>query len=208
MPKLKLTYFDFHGGRGEVARMALHMANVPFEDERFHPKDGPARKPSTPFGGFPVLEVDGQKLAQSNTINRYVGKLTKLYPDDPLQAAFCDEAMDAIEDISVKVSASLFIKDEAEKKRAREALAEGPITNYLRALDARLGERGGEWFADGRLTVADLKVYIWIRHLKSGNLEHVPTDLPDRVGPRLVDHFRRVKADPRVRTYCDARGIT
>jgi hypothetical protein len=25
MPKLKLTYFDFHGGRGEPARLALSM---------------------------------------------------------------------------------------------------------------------------------------------------------------------------------------
>ena len=37
------------------------------------------------------------------------------------------------------------------------------------------------WLADGRLTVADLKVYLWIRHLKSGNLDHIPADLADRV---------------------------
>ena len=30
MPKLKLTYFDFHGGRGEPARLALSMGGIPF----------------------------------------------------------------------------------------------------------------------------------------------------------------------------------
>jgi len=29
MPKLKLTYFDFHGGRGEPARLALSIAGIP-----------------------------------------------------------------------------------------------------------------------------------------------------------------------------------
>src|SRR6187401_2623464 len=91
MPKLKLIYFDFHGGRGEPARLALSMRGIPFEDDRVSPSDWERRKPNTPFGGLPVLEVDGQTLAQSNAINRYVGKITDLYPADPWQAALCDE---------------------------------------------------------------------------------------------------------------------
>ena len=39
MPKLKLTYFDFHGGRGEPARLALSMGGIPFEDDRVPPSD-------------------------------------------------------------------------------------------------------------------------------------------------------------------------
>jgi hypothetical protein len=34
MSKLKLTYFDFHGGRGESARLALSIGGIPFEDDR------------------------------------------------------------------------------------------------------------------------------------------------------------------------------
>ena len=93
MPKLKLTYFDFHGGRGETARLALSLAGIPFEDDRVPGADWPRRKPSTPFGSLPVLEVDGAIVTQSNGINRYVGKLADLYPSDPWQAALCDEAM-------------------------------------------------------------------------------------------------------------------
>ena len=91
MAKLKLTYFDFHGGRGEPARIALSMGGIPFEDERVKGADWERRKPGTPFGALPLLEKDGEILAQSNAINRYVGRLTNLYPSDPWQAALCDD---------------------------------------------------------------------------------------------------------------------
>ncbi len=206
-PSLELTYFDFHGGRGEPARLALSIGGVPFTDRRVKFEDWPALKPTTPFGGIPVLSVDGAEVAQSNGINRFVGKLTGLYPEDPLQAAFCDEAMDAVEEISVQIVSTFSITDAQEKKARRQALADGPIRFYLERLDKRLDARGGQWFADGRLTVADLKVFLWIRHLKSGNLDHVPTDLPDRLAPRLLQHFERVRAHPKVRGYYAERGV-
>ena len=65
MAKLKLTYFDFHGGRGEPARIALSIGGIPFEDERVKGTDWERRKPGTPFGGLPLLEKDGEILAQS-----------------------------------------------------------------------------------------------------------------------------------------------
>ena len=41
MNKLKLTYFDFSGGRAEPARLAMDIGGIPFEDHRFVPKDFP-----------------------------------------------------------------------------------------------------------------------------------------------------------------------
>jgi glutathione S-transferase len=137
MADLKLTYFDFHGGRGEPARLALSMGGIAFEDDRVPFADWERRKEGTPFGALPVLEVDGQVVAQSNTINRYVGKLADLYPSDPWQAALCDEAMEAVEDITNKISATLFLPEE-EKKAQREALVDGPIPFYLTRLQQRL----------------------------------------------------------------------
>ena len=86
MPRLKLSYFDFQGGRGEPARLALAIGGIPFEDDRVS-TDWAKRKGQTPFGSLPVLDVDGQIVTQSNAINRYVGKLTDLYPADAWQAA-------------------------------------------------------------------------------------------------------------------------
>jgi len=206
MAKLKLTYFDIHGARGEPARIALSIGNIPFEDDRVSFADFSKRRAEMPFHALPVLEIDGVKVAQSNSINRYVGKLADLYPNDPLQALFCDEIMDAIEDVGVRTSPTFQIKDEEEKKAARKALAEGPFTVYLKQLEQRL-ERGGDWFVGGRLSMADLKVYVWLKHLKSGRLDHVPTDLPDRAAPKLVAHFERVRNHPGVRAYYAKLGV-
>jgi glutathione S-transferase len=201
MPSLKLTYFDIHGGRAEPARLAMYIGGVAFEDERISFQDFGAKRGSYPFKRVPFLQIDGVRLSQCNSINRYVGKLAGLYPSDPLEAAFCDEAMDAVEDIVSQQVVTMHIKDEAEKKAAREALADGPIALYLERLQAILEARGGEYFADGRLTVADLKVMVWVRGLRAGILDYVPSDLPDKLAPKLVEHLDRVLAHPKVAEY-------
>jgi len=206
MAKPKLVYFDIDGARGEAARLAMVIGKVPFEDDRVKFGDWPGRKPGTPFGALPVLEVDGQTVAQSNGINRYVGKLAGLYPSDPWQAALCDEAMDAVEEISTRVWNTMSLPP-AEKKAKRESLAAGPLPLSLERLQRRLVAHGGQYFADGRLTVADLKVFVWIQHLKSGQLDHVPVDLPDRVAPQLVAHYERVKEHPAIKAYYAERKV-
>ena len=201
MPNLKLTYFDFHGGRGEPARLAMFVAGIAFEDDRLSFDAFRESKASFPFGAIPVLEVDGQTVAQSNGINRFVGKLAGLYPEDPWQAALCDEAMDAVEDISHRITTTFSIKDEEEKRAARQALVDGPLRFYLSRLNVLLENRGGEFFSDTRLIMADLKVFVFVRYLKSGILDHVPGDLTDQVAPLLVDHFQRVNKHPKIKAY-------
>ena len=105
MPQLILTYFDIDASRGEVARLALNIGGIAFEDRRIPRKDWAAVRDQYPFQALPVLEVDGRVIAQSNTINRYVGKLAGLYPRDDLQAALVDEVMAAIEDVTGKIGA-------------------------------------------------------------------------------------------------------
>jgi glutathione S-transferase len=204
MTKLKLSYFDFDGGRGEPARLALHIASIPFEDDRISPKEWPQFRDRTPFQALPTLEVDGKVVAQSNSINRYVGKLAGLYPKDDWQALLCDEAMDAAEDIGTRIGSTIDLPADA-KKQAREELAAGRITRYLDQLQTRLQAAGGEYFADNRLTVADLKIFMLVRWLRSGALDHIPKDLVDRVAPLLVKHFERVAGLPDVVKYYERR---
>ena len=45
MPKYVLNYFDIHG-RGEISRLILVAAGIPFTDKRIKFQDWPATKPS------------------------------------------------------------------------------------------------------------------------------------------------------------------
>jgi len=204
MPKLKLSYFDFDGGRGEPARLALFIGGVPFEDHRIGGKDWPTFRAETPFFAMPVLEVDGKAVTQSNSINRYVGKLAGLYPKDDVQALLCDEVMDACEDIGTRIGNTIHLAEDA-KKQVRAELSADRIPRYLTQLQARLQAAGGEYFADGRLTVADLKVFNMTRWLRSGVLDHIPTDIVDRVAPLLSKHFAHIASLPKVVEYYTRR---
>jgi glutathione S-transferase len=205
MPKLTLSYFDMNGGRGEVARLALALGKVPFEDHRIPFAEWAAYRERTRFHAIPELAIDGEVITQSNAINRYVGKLANLYPDDALEAARCDEVMDAVEDVVTRVVATFGIKDPEELRSKREALVAGPLRLYLERLQELLATRGGNHFAGNRLSVADLKVMIWIKSLRSGILDHVPKDLVDRIAPRLVEHCDRIAAHPGIVAYYAGR---
>ncbi len=204
MPALTLTYFDFDGGRGEPVLLALNIGGVAFEDRRIAMKDWPVMRDTTPFQALPTLDVDGTLVTQCNAILRYAGKLAGLYPGDDLSALRCDEILDAAEDIGSRIGRTIDLPADM-KQKAREDLAAGPITRHLQQLQMKLQRSGGEYFVDNRLTVADLKVFMWIRWLRSGVLDHIPKDIVDRVAPQLSAHFERVAAQPKIAAYYAAR---
>jgi len=92
----KLTFFDL-GGRGEPIRLAFFVSGIEFDDHRITHADWPTLKPSTPFGGLPMLELNGVTYSQSNSLLRYVGKLGGLYPTDAIDALKVDEILDFVE---------------------------------------------------------------------------------------------------------------
>jgi len=200
MTQFKLTYFDFDGGRGEPIRIAFHIGGLEFEDVRLKSADFREARETFRFCALPVLEIDGDQVTQSNAILRYVGKAAGLYPTDDLQALYCDEAMDASEDLDHAVGATFGLKGD-EMKRAREAMIEGPVSKFLKGFDGLLTRGGGQFFADGRLTVADLKVFVQMSWLGRGVLDHVPADVVERLAPSLAEHRDRIANDPRVVAY-------
>jgi len=203
MTDYKLTYFDFDGGRAEAIRIAFHAAGIAFEDERLSFAQFGEMRGSTPFNAVPVLEIDGAPVTQSNALSRYIGKMAGLYPEDDLQALYCDEALGALEDMLHCVVPTFGLEGD-ELKAAREKIVDGWLSVYVKGLGTLL-ERGGDYFADNRLTVADLKACGQTRWLRSGSLDHVPTDLVERLAPGLVAHQERVEADPVVRAYYSSR---
>jgi glutathione S-transferase len=157
------------------------------------------------FNALPVLDIDGKAVTQSSAICRYIGKKAGLYPTDDLQALYCDEVMDAVEDLSHHISTTFGLQGE-ELRLAREKLAEGWLSIFLRGLDELLSRGGGEYFAANGLTVADLKACYVIRWLRSGSLDHIPVEIVELAAPGLVRHQQRVESDPRVVAYYAARS--
>jgi len=200
MAKLTLTYFDFPGGRGEPARLAMTIGGIDFEDFRFPFDQFATVREQTPLKQVPTLTIDGRQVTQNNAINRYVAKMSGLYPKDDYQALLCDEIMDAIEESTHKIVATFGLEGEAQKL-AREALVKGPLTQYLQWAQARLTEQGGDYFVDNQLTIADLKVFVWIRSLNSGHLDHVPSSLVEEVAPRLNLHMQTIAKTPAIAAY-------
>ena len=76
----------------------------------------------------------------------------------------------------------------------------------MRGFGELLTRGGGEYFAGNSLTMADLKTFVQTRSLRSGTLDHVPTDIVERLAPGLVEHQERVEADPRVVAYYASRA--
>jgi glutathione S-transferase len=201
----KLTYFDFDGGRGEPIRIALHAAGIEFEDKRLSFAEFTEMRRTTRFNALPVFEIDGTAVTQSNAIGRYVGRKAGLYPEDELQALYCDEVTGAAEDIYHHVVPTFGLQGD-ELRSAREKLVDGWLTIFLRGLDELLARGGGDYFADERLTIADLKVFVQTRWLSSGSLEHVPADFVNSLAPSLLEHEARIRREPIVSAYYAARS--
>lgn len=205
MAKIKVTYFDVDGGRGEPIRLALHCAGQAFEDHRIAFSEFAEVRKGTPFSQVPTVEIDGEQITQSNALCRYFGKQAGLYPDDAYQALLCDEVMDVIEDASHKMVATFGMSGD-ELKTARDALVTGPLTMYLKWLNARLVKQGGGFFADNQLTIADLKVFVFARWMSSGQLDHVPATLVKDVAPAVFAHMANIAGHGKVAGYYERKA--
>ena len=92
-------------------------------------------------------------------------------------------------------------------KEARTALVNGPLPKYLAWMQSQLQAHGGEFFADNCLTIADLKVFVHVRSLNSGRLDHIPVDLVEKVAPQLNAHLQRIAKTPSVAQYYAKYGL-
>jgi glutathione S-transferase len=193
MTKPTLTYFDFSGGRGEASRLALHIADIDWIDDRFS-GSWPEAKKQTPFGGLPVLEVPGRgTLSQSNAILGYLGREYGLLPADSWEAARHESIMNAVEELRARAETT-GRDDEDEKKKAREDFAAGYLARWAENLCAQIR---GPFIGGDALSVADLKVFVALRSYTTGVYDHIPTDVLEPFED-LTALIAAVGAHPRV----------
>lgn len=195
----KLIYFDAPVSRGEECRLALHVAGVEFDDVRIARDAWPGLKPKTPFGALPILEVPGQvPLAQSNAILGYIGRKYGLHPQDLFEAARHEAMLGHVEDLRAAIVPTIRMTDESEKKKAREGLTAAFLPSWGDAVERQLS--GGPFFAGAKMHVVDLKLYMVVRWLASGNVDHIPATIFSAL-PKLTRLYEAVRDDARIKAW-------
>ena len=66
-PKLVLTYFDIDGGRGEAARLAMHIGGVEWQDRRISFEEFGRTRDSFPLGRVPRILFKIECLRRQNS---------------------------------------------------------------------------------------------------------------------------------------------
>jgi glutathione S-transferase len=199
MTKPRLIYFDAPVSRGEECRLALYIAGVDFEDMRLKREEWLARKPSTPYGGVPVLEMPGRPaLAQSNAILVLIGRQHGLHPKDDFEAARHEAMMSHVEDLRAVVGPVIRITEPSEKKAAREALVASFLPEWGQRAEKNLGD--GPFFGGAKLHVVDLKLHMAVRWFAGGNVDHIPATIFASF-PKLTRLYEAVRDDARVKAW-------
>lgn len=163
MAEYKLTYFNARGV-AEGIRWILAFGGQAYEDVRIEREEWPALKPNTPWGQLPVLTTpDGEQLAQSATIARYLARKFNLVGTTELDAARCDELVDALGDLKGEWRKFFVESDPAKKEEAKKNLLENFVPKYLGKFEARLESNpkkrlvGDDWTWADFLVVTSLK---------------------------------------------------
>eukprot|EP00565_Helicotheca_tamesis_P009043 CAMPEP_0185726898 /NCGR_PEP_ID=MMETSP1171-20130828/2735_1 /TAXON_ID=374046 /ORGANISM="Helicotheca tamensis, Strain CCMP826" /LENGTH=232 /DNA_ID=CAMNT_0028395339 /DNA_START=104 /DNA_END=802 /DNA_ORIENTATION=+ len=197
VPSIKVYYWKFPFWRAEVLRAGLFLQGIPFEDITSK-EELDAIKERAPFGAFPIMEVDGKIMSQTQAMASYVGKLGGMYPssDDLFAQANCDEIINGCTDVTDTIG-STFRTPKDEVEEARKKLIDpdnGRLYKHMKGLNSVVC-RDGSVFACGKehgLTVADLAVWSLVGWLSGGKLDHIPVDL-DHIPVDLVMSFDNLK---------------
>lgn len=211
LPKLQLIYLDHHYWRAECTRIACFMAGVPLQDSRMSYEEMYASGALT-FGTFPALVVEGKGvLNQTQAIARYIGGVTGMYPTDPFLAAKCDEAIDALTDVSELVTATMQERDGRRKIQWRQALIapDGRMTMIINGLESLLVQNanllaregsGGKmpYVAGDSISVADLALWRAVGWLTSGVIDGIPNDYVAKCFPMLWSLHKAIDSMPKV----------
>jgi prostaglandin-H2 D-isomerase / glutathione transferase len=196
MTKPKLTYFDISASRGEECRLALHIAGIDFEDVRIKFADWPATKSQTPYGAMPMFELPGKPaIGHSNAILVLIGRQNKLHPSDAFEAAQHEGMMNHVEDMRAVLGPTTRMADAAEKKKVRETIASEYLPSWGAFAEKNIAT--GPFFGGSALNVVDLKVYMTVKWILGGKLDHIPTTVFNAF-PKLMRTYTAVSEDTRV----------
>jgi glutathione S-transferase len=206
----KFTYFDSRG-LGEISRLLLAAADVVYTDVRIpmvRHADGTlggdewgAHKADTPYGQSPVFELEGVKIAQSNTITRFIARKYHLDGDDEVENALLDAAFESCHEIRMIP----FVNNTPADKLAKfwsTGLSEslGHVNKNI------VGSGSAPWFMGKRMTYVDVSIYYTVWFLARENEEATSAALAAH--PKIQAIYYAVEQEPKIAKYLATRKVT
>lgn len=176
-PNLVFHYFN-ETARSESVRLCLHLANIPFTDNRIEMSDWPSLKPNTTYNRLPVLSIDGKNYGQGVSVTRYTANLANLYPTNIIEQLRADEVLEVTNDL-ITAAFRYGGSDEKVKKADRKKLVEQDYPQLFGTMEQQLRKWNTEWAVGDTMSVADLAIFSHVAFVKSGFTKHLPTDLLD-----------------------------
>jgi len=181
-------------------------AGVEYEDVRIEQADWPAEKSKTPFGSMPVLTVDGQWLAQSGAICRYLAAKFNLLGDSDVSAAFCDMIWESVGEGYFKCVDFAFEPDQEKKMKGIADVMEKTVLPLLQKMEAKHSsdpEKGNkDHFIGGKLTLADIAIAYYLDEMSGMN-----PNLYDTI-PSLHHIVKTTLARPNIKKWIETRPKT
>merc|ERR1711963_290456 len=184
MPNIKLTYFDLRA-RAEPRRLLLAYAGAKYEDKRLPaPWDDmapwAALKPNTPWGQVPLLEWDGEVVAQSMACARFLAREFNLAGRNSMEMAQVDEIVDVIQDL-LNTWYSLYHAKDSEGQK-------------------KFVSRGGQFMVGNAFSWADLHLFFYVTDMKLMSGKDI-----DASFPKIKNLVERVGNIPNIKTWVKNR---
>merc|ERR1712050_203080 len=177
-------------------------AGVRYTDYRIPaPWDNPgpwaAMKPTTPYGQTPLLSWDGEIIAQSMTITRFLAAQFGLKGKNNLESAQIDEVVDTIEDVIGVAIKTHFETDQVKKAETIAKLNESAILPMLANIEKRLVSRGGQFLVGNALSLADIHLFFFCSEYASPQLLATT--------PEIANLVKKIGALPNIQRWIRAR---
>lgn len=177
----KLSYFPAEA-KAELIRFIFVQTDTEYQNIRIPFEEWPALKPSTPFGYLPILEVDGETLAGSGPIARYMAEKLGLAGSSDIENVKIAGIKDVQDEVVVKMVRAFFEKDEAKKKAAETEVIENFIPKYLNLMETIIKGNPNPgccgWLFGPKLTYVDLNLYLIVDFMKIFKEENLLEEYP------------------------------
>ncbi len=183
MSKLQLIYFNLRA-LCEAPRMMLHTAGIEYSYEMawdYFKKPWGDVKKEVIFHKLPLLIIDEKiEIWQSNTISRYIAKLTNNIPNNEKMVAYADSIFESAHDLFFPLNPTINVwvgeMHLKNKKNLLDKILPKAFTNF----EKLLSKYEGNFFLGERAFYCDFNVY-----------HHVSLAL--LLDDKILDNFPKLK---------------